>query len=263
MASLLSEFNSNQKIYLYWIFIYSYKSNQIPKEFIENNLYLFSFSYYTLYNNRALWVFISDRQLDLNNDDDLDIILKKYKLSNVKSLSELNINSNTNIICLEIDHKKYKKFKQHNFLLFYSSKNLPFYIENKQLNESFGIPQNKQLMSKLKIHIDHLGQITTKITLNKVFRFLFQDLFESIIISETKLVDFEKDRDRMFNDYIKRSNETFNQLLESIKQSELEDSNNDLSDNSEDDGYDTDDSHLSWYSYCKKYGVPTKEKTIE
>ena len=99
MSDLIKKFNTSKNIYLYWIFLYSYDSKQLANELNDTSIYIFPFSYYTLYDNRALWVYYSDRPLDLTTDEDLDLILKKYRLSNVKSMSELNISSNTNIIC--------------------------------------------------------------------------------------------------------------------------------------------------------------------
>lgn len=273
MSDLIQKFNTNKKIHFYWIFLYAYDSKQFTQERMENNIYIFPFSYYTIYNNRALWVFYSDRQLDLNSDDDLDLILKKFRISNVKSMSELNINSNTNIICFEIENRDYKRFKRHTNLLFYTSKHSPSYYINQSeyLNSDEDyvmVPNNTDLLAKLKIHLPNLGIVTTKVVLNKVFSFLFNDLFETMLtnVVVSKKEDREEERQRMLDKYLEKSRESIREMLEAIKEKNKEQEVSDYETEEEEedeDGYDTDDSHLSWYSYCKKYGMPTKEKVIE
>ena len=265
---LLQKFNTTQKSFFYWIFLYSYNYEQLPKELDSKSIYIFPFSYYTLYDNRALWMFVSDRQLDFTSDEDLDIILKKYRLSNVKSMSELNINNNTSIVCFEIANKPTKRFKRHNQLLFYTSQHPPSYYnrDSNFIDEEdhyVMVPTNSILNTKMKIHIPKLGIITTKVSLNRIFKFLFNELFENVL--NKKYIDEEDEiqrRDKMMNEYLKKSRESIKKLLETIQAKDNSNAES-SSEEDEDDGYDTDDSHLSWYSYCKKYGIPTKEKIIQ
>ncbi len=266
MDTLVTKLNTCKNIYNYWIFIYTYNPNDIPSKLSKDSIYVFSFSYYSLYKNRGLFVYTSDRQLDLSQDDDLELVLKKFRLNNIKSISELNINSNISIICFEVDYKKSKRFQRNDNLLFYTSKNEPSYYinRNEYIDEEYSImvPNNYlSLNTKLKLHIPKVGLITTKVTLNRVFKFLFSSLFEEILNKKIDS-DSEKKQD-YFEEYRKNSKDSIGKLLESIKK--INDSEEEEEEEEEDDeeGYDSDDSGLSWYSYCKKYGVPTKEKVID
>lgn len=268
MTDLPKKLNASKDIHLYWILLYSYDHDSIPKEMDDSSIYIFPFSYYTQYSNRAIWVFHSERQLDLGTDEDLDLILKKFRISNVKSMSELNINFNTNIICLEIDNNNHKRYKRHSHLLFYTSKHSPSYFINKseyldQEDCYSVVPQNTDLNSKIKIHLSHLGIISTKIVLNKIFSFLFSELFQTLLSFNTNnpktICDVETDS--KVKEYFENNSCSIQSLLESLgTKKQLKDENEDSENES---GYDTDDSNISWYSYCKKYGIPSQEKMIE
>lgn len=211
MSNLLTILNTSKKIFNYWIFLYSYNSSSIPKVLDKSTIYIFPFSFYTLFKNRAICNFMSDRPLDLNNDSDLDMILKKYRISNVRSLSEMKLNETTNIICLEIENKNYKRYIKNNYTFFYTYKNKPsYYISKTELlnnDDILYVPQNKDLLEKLKIHISNLGMVTTKVVLNRVFTFLFDELFETTLNKEIIK------KDSIANDFIEKSYSHFKQAL--------------------------------------------------
>ena len=235
---------------IYWIYIYSYKEVvNLPKD----KIILFTQSVYTPFKNRALPSMILERPLDLSSDEDLDIILDKYKLNHVKSVSEMVVSKNTNIIAIEVDEKfdksnsefchrqnnkkPVKSFVKHTTFYYFSAYRSPeYYTERKVLDghpETF-IRANTRLFLKLKVNIGRF-LVTTNVIVKKVFTFLFKDYFEGLLGSNiTKL----KKELRMIKD------------REYTSGSESE---------SDVDLNDIDDDKLSYYSYCIKHSIKTIE----
>ncbi len=236
MKDIVEKFNRLQT-YTYWIFLYTANASIIPNSLSPNKIYIFPFSYFTQKKNGALSIYYSDRPLDFSTDDDLDLILKYYKLPTVQSISECNINKTTSILCLELQNKNHKQFFRHNYLFSYTSKNPPsYYIDKEEFlednDDNIMIPNNMHLKRKIILDLPKIGIVRTKIVLNRIFTFLFNDLFETIV-NNSQIQNKEK----------------------RILRVEEEDTSSLDSDCSN-------DSDLSWYSYCVKYGVPTKQKTV-
>ncbi len=190
-------------------------------------------------------MFSSERQLDLNSDEDLDTILNQFHLTGVQSVSECNINPNTSIVCLELQNRNFKRFVRHDHMFFFTRQNPPsYYIDRCEFLEgtqdNIMVPDNNQLKTKLKVHIPRLGIMTTKIVLNRIFAFLFNELFETIIGKTGENGDGEGEEDIRVVD----------RKLEQHSDYEEESDTSSTS------------SGMSWYSYCKKHGLPTKQKDI-
>jgi hypothetical protein len=230
MNSTVSALNKTPR-HIYWIYIYSYKEVVgLP----EDKILLFTQSFYTPFKNRALPSIILEKPLDLSSDDDLDIVLAKYKLNHVKSVSEMTVSANTNIIAIEVDDKKpVKPFIKHTTFYYFSAYRSPdYYTERKLLDEhpEIYIPSNRKLFLKLKVNIGRFV-VTTNVIVKKLFTFLFKDYFDSLL--ESNITKLEKKlRTIKDRDYSSES------------ESEL-------------DINDIDDDQLSYYSYCIKHNIKT------
>jgi hypothetical protein len=232
MDSTISKLNKTPR-YIYWIYIYSYKEVvDLPKD----KILLFTLSFYTPFKNRALPSMILDKALDLSSDDDLDIVLAKYKLNHVKSVSEMVVSNNTNIIAIEVDDKKpVKSFVKHTTFYYFSAYRSPdYYTERKLLDEhpETYIPANTRLFLKIKVNIGRF-LVTTNVIVKKLFTFLFKDYFDGLL--ESNRTKLEKEL-RMIKD---------------------RDYGSESETDSEVDLNDIDDDKLSYYSYCIKHNIKT------
>jgi hypothetical protein len=221
--------NETSNVKIYWIFIYAYTDKLDKAPLANDKILLFPLSIYTPFQNMALPTLIlgENESLDLSTDEDLDIILNKFNIKGVNSVSEMVINKNTNLVSIEIHTKNgLKGYCCHNNLFFYTVYNTPEYYINHTKEESIPhIPSNKHLLRKIKISIGSKCLVNTNVTLKTIFSFIFKDYFESIM----KKIELTK---------IQR---TFKQNPEDEQ--------------SISDGYETDDSDLSLYSYNLKYNI--------
>ena len=217
---------SNAKIY--WIFIYSYLDKLDKKPLPKDKILLFPLSIYTPFKNMALPTLIlgENESLDLSTDEDLDIVLKKFNIKHVNSVSEMVINKNTNLIAIEIS-KKLKNYYCHNNIFFYTAYNRPEHYINLVNDEK--MLTNKHLLRKMKINIGSKCIVNTNVTLKTIFSFIFNVYFETVIT------------DKEPNNSVHRT------FTESEEHSDLE----------ENDGYETSDSDLSLYSYNQRYNIKT------
>jgi hypothetical protein len=179
---------------------------------------------------------ILDKALDLSSDEDLDIVLAKYKLNHVKSVSEMVVSNNTNIIAIEVDDKKPVKslVKNTTFYYFSAYRSPEYYTERKLMdtNPITYVPANTRLFLKLKVNIGRF-LVTTNVIVKKLFTFLFKDYFDGLL--ETNITKLEKEARIITNrDY------------DSESESDLE-----LS--------EIDDDQLSYTSYCIKHNIKNIE----
>jgi hypothetical protein len=232
MDSTISKLNKTPR-YIYWIYIYSYKEvSELPKD----KILLFTLSFYTPFKNRALPSMILDKALDLSSDDDLDIVLAKYKLNHVKSVSEMVVSNNTNIIAIEVDDKKLVKslVKNTTFYYFSAYRSPEYYIERKLMdgeNSITYVPANTRLFLKLKVNIGRF-LVTTNVIVKKLFTFLFKDYFDGLL--EKNTTKLEKEARMIRNDYYSDSEED-------VELNEI------------------DDDQLSYTSYCIKHNIKNIE----
>ena len=233
MDSTISKLNKTPR-YIYWIYIYSYKEvTELP----EDKILLFTLSFYTPFKNRALPSMILDKALDLSSDEDLDIVLAKYKLNHVKSVSEMVVSKNTNIIAIEVDDKKpVKSLIKHTTMYYFSAYRSPdYYIERKLMegeNAVTYVPANTRLFLKIKVNIGRF-LVTTNVIVKKLFTFLFKDYFDGLL--EKNITKLQKE-ERMIQ----------NRDYSSDEESEVE-----LS--------EIDDDQLSYTSYCIKHNIKNIE----
>jgi hypothetical protein len=215
MASTLHAKLNNLKYQkIYWIFLYSYSDN-IKRELPIDKILLFPVTIYTKSKKSLLPTIIVEKKLNLDDDDDLDMIISHFKLNYVRSVSEMVISENTNLIAIQIDSsKRLKGYYSDNQLFFYSVDKSPVnYIHKDGL-------KNTSLLGKIKVSIGSKNIVSTNVTLERVFRFIFKDHFEAVIVNKESLI------------------------------------NKDLED--DEDGYDTDattDSQISLYSYNRKHNI--------
>jgi hypothetical protein len=225
--ALSTTLNKTNSLKIYWIFLYSYNDN-VTKELPVDKILLFPVTYYTKTKNGSLPTLMLQKALNLDEDEDLDMIISKFKLNYVRTVSEMVISHNTNLIAIQIDRsKKLKGYVKNNNIYFYT-------IDNPPENYIYDGPlKNKLLLNTIKVSVGSKFIVSTNVTLEQVFRFVFKDHFEAIIQKcETSSPT--------------RSKETFINKDRDIEESE------------ESDGYDTDattDSELSLYSYNKKYNI--------
>lgn len=229
MDSTISTLNKSCR-FIYWIYIYSYKEVVNPS---EDMIQLFMLSNYTPFKNRALPSMILEKSLDLSTDEDLDIVLNHFKLKFVKSVSEMAVSKNTNLIAIEIDHNKpLKGFLKNTTHYFFSAHYPPhYYTERKPLdnNPSIFVPANPRLFIKLKVNIGRF-LVTTNVIAKKVFEFLFNDYFDTVLLKKIP----EKTMQRIVNkDYLSDSES------EEVDLSKIN------------------DDELSYDSYCKKHHIKT------
>lgn len=222
MASKLhANLNNLKSQKIYWLFLYSYTDN-ITRELPIDKILLFPVKIYTKSKKGSLPTIIVERPLNLDSDDDLDMLIKNFKLNYVRSVSEMVISENTNLIAIQIDSsKKLKGYYSNNQIFFYSIDKSPVnYIHKNGL-------KNTSLSEKIKVSIGIKNIVSTNVTLERVFNFIFKDHFEAVI----KQIDISVDKESLIN-------------------KDVEDD--------EEDGYDTDattDSQLSLYSYNRKHNI--------
>jgi len=249
MNSTISKLNKTPR-YIYWIYIYSYKEvNELPKD----KILLFTLSFYTPFKNRALPSMILDKALDLSSDEDLDIILAKYKLNHVKSVSEMVVSNNTNIIAIEVDDKfdksnsafcnrqndkkPVKSFVKNTTFYYFSAYRSPEYYTERKLmdtNPITYVPANTRLFLKLKVNIGRF-LVTTNVIVKKLFTFLFKDYFDGLL--ETNITKLEKEARMIRN----RDYDSDSDSEEDIELNEI------------------DDDQLSYTSYCIKHNIKNIE----
>lgn len=219
--------NKSQTLNIYWLFLYSY-SDDMTKVLPDDKILLFPLSLYTM-KNGVLPALMTEKKLDLDSDDDLDMIISKFKLNYVRSVSEMVISKNTNLIAIQIDSsKKLKGYTKQNQIYFYTLDKSPM--------ESIydGRLRNNHLLNNIRISIGSRNIVNTNVTLERIFKFLFKDHFEAISnFNTTKALD-----DNPF------------EYKRKIVKEDLEEVDS--------DGYDSDsttDSNLSLYSYNRKYNI--------
>ncbi len=223
--TLSNALNNSKSLKIYWLFLYSY-SDTVTKAVPCEKILLFPLSLYTV-KNGALPAFMTEKKLDLDSDDDLDMIITKFKLNYVRSLSEMIISKNTNLIAMQIDgSKKLKGYTKQNQLYFYTLDRSPM----ESIYE--GRLKNEHLLQSICVSIGSKNIINTNVTLKRIFEFLFKDHFEAIC---------------NFNNTI---NETISrEMCRKVINKDTEDI---------EDGYDSDsttDSKLSLYSYNRKHNI--------
>ena len=224
-STVISALNNSTSVKIYWIFLYSYSSD-FSKTLPSDKILLFPLSVYTC-KNGAIPTLVSERTLDLDSDNDLDYIINKMKLNYVRSVSEMVVSKNTNMVAIQIDScKKLKGYKKDNQIYFYTLDNSPLEcIHEGQL-------KNKHLLRKIRISIGSRNIINTNVTYEKIFTFLFKEHVETVHNFNNTKINHIVSRD-MFRAVTK-------------DKAELE------------DGYDSDsttDSQLSFFSYNKKHNI--------
>ena len=225
-TTLTKSLNTSKSLNIYWLFLYSY-SDDITKTFPSDKILLFPISIYTN-KNGALPAFMTEKKLDLDSDNDLDMIINKFKLNYVRSVSEMVISKNTNLIAIQIhSSKKLKGYTKENQIYFYTLDKSPMESIN------VGSLKNKHLLYNVSVSIGSRNIVNTNVTLERIFRFLFKEHFESI-------TNFNTNKNETIpRDMCKRK----------IVKEEIEEI---------EDGYDSDsttDSKLSLYSYNRKYNI--------
>ena len=223
MGSITDALNHSQTLKIYWLFLYSYSEN-VTKVLPDDKILLFPLSVYTK-RHGSLPAFMTEKKLDLDSDDDLDMIITKFRLNYVRSVSEMVISKNTNIIAIQIDSSKtLKGYRKQNQLYFYTLDKSPLDCIHE------GTLTNKHLLRCVSVSIGSRNIVNTNVTLKQIFEFLFKDHFET-------LYNFNNNR----NDIINRE-----MCKRIISKEDLE------------DGYNSDsttDSKLSLYSYNRKHNI--------
>jgi hypothetical protein len=197
---------------------------------------------------------ILDKALDLSSDEDLDIVLAKYKLNHVKSVSEMVVSNNTNIIAIEVDDKfdksnlafchrqndkkLVKSFVKNTTFYYFSAYRSPEYYTERKLMEGENavtyVPANTRLFLKLKVNIGRF-LVTTNVIVKKLFTFLFKDYFDGLL--EANITKLEKEL-RIIK------NRDYDSDSDSESQLELS---------------EIDDDQLSYTSYCIKHNIKNIE----
>jgi len=217
---------------IYWVLVYSYNDSFVQTPLSKERILLFPFMLYTPYANRTLPAFVSEQPLDLSSDEDLDMILNRYSLKHVQSVSEMVISQNTNLIALEVDRtKEIKGWSKNSSFYYYSAFNPPdYYIgTDEYLENGVKIPNNPRLLLKVNVFLGRFI-IKTSVTMKQIISFLFRDYFDNRL-EKRESVD-----------------PIYRRLLED------QDSEAD-SDTESEKSRETTDSRLSYYSYCKKYNI--------
>ena len=160
----VAKLNDSDNVKIYWIFIYSYLDKLDKTPLPKDKILLFPLNIYTPFKNMALPTLVvgRDESLDLSTDEDLDIILKKFNITGVNSVSEMVINKNTNLVAIEIS-KPLKKYYCHNNIFFYTAYNRPENYIN--VNQDEKMLTNKHLLRKMKINIGSKCVVNTNFTL--------------------------------------------------------------------------------------------------
>lgn len=220
--------NKSQSLKIYWLFLYSYSDN-VAKMLPNDKILLFPLSLYTI-KNGLLPAFMTEKKLDLDSDEDLDMIITKFKLNYVRSVSEMVISKNTNLIAIQIDSSKVLKgYNKQNQIYFYTLDKSPMdSIYNGHL-------KNTHLLYNISVSIGSRNRIITNVTLEIIFKFLFKEHFEAI------------------SNFNNTNNETISR--EMYKRKIVKE---DIEESEDKDGYESDsttDSNLSLYSYNRKYNI--------
>jgi hypothetical protein len=241
-STTVSRLNKSGSVHIYWIFIYSYNSNpSLPLP--TDKILVFPLNYYTPFQNRGLPTLVVKQPLDFSEDADLDLVLNKFNIKNVKSISEMTVSRNTNLLAVEIDPKAGPKgYQRHTHLFFYTATHTPdFYINGGMFNGK-AMLKNHELLRKIKVNIGSKFLVTTSVMLGQIFNFIFKDHFEHIMnvkeapeTKEVKVIELT----------------TFQLRLKEKGIVQDEDEEGD----EEGDGYDTDDSQMSLYSYNKRHNI--------
>lgn len=228
MGSTINALNNSQTLKIYWLFLYSYSDN-VTKPLPSDKILLFPLSLYTV-KRGSLLAFMSEKTLDMDTDEDLDMIITKFKLNYVRSVSEMVVSKTTNLIAIQIDsNKKLKGYTKQNQIYFYTLDRTPM----ESINE--GILTNKHLLNNIVVSIGSRNIINTNVTMEKIFNFLFKEHFEVI-------ANFNSTRNEIVSrEMCKRFVDKDKEDLEDVEDLE--------------DGYSTTDSELSLYSYNKKYNI--------
>jgi hypothetical protein len=242
--NILEFYNNSNCSFRYWIFPYSLsKSKFDPNEPLDKDkIHIFPFSFYTKYKSRGLSTMILDKRLDLNIDEDLEYIINRFHLKDVISVSEYSVDSQNIVVCLELENRYYKNLQKHIHILFHTYNTSPSsfisstnILHDELISEDIVyIPNNTVLSSKIKLDIYDKYIITTNLILDKIFRFLTDSIFEEKSQSTLCIQYDNSDNTYVYDDYS----------------------------GSEYDSDDSSDSRLSMYSYCKKYNLQMKLKTI-
>jgi hypothetical protein len=232
MSSITNALNNSQSLKIYWLFLYSYSDN-VTKALPDDKIILFPLSVYTK-KHGALLAFMTEKKLDLDSDDDLDMIITKFRLNYVRSVSEMIISKNTNLIAIQIDSSKILKgYMKQNQLYFYT-------LDKSPLESIYeGRLTNRHLLESIKVSIGNRNIVNTNVTLKQIFEFLFKDHFEAVF-------NFNDAKDTTI------SREMFRKLIS--KDRDIEELNKE----NVEDGYSSDsttDSKLSLYSYNKKHNI--------
>ena len=234
MSISINSLNSTKNFKIYWIFIYSYRNDLTKSSLPIDKILLFPLSLYTPFKNRALHTLIVRESLDLDSDIDLNFVLDKFNIKYVNSISEMEITHNTHLLAIEIDNtKSVKSYERHLDIFFYTLNGPPEkYISIDNETNIKHVPKNKNLLRKLKINIGNNLIVNTNVTMNSVVKFIFKDYFENLLSKSKTVIEMPSFLDQRFKD--RKTNED---------------------EETEEDGYDTDDSQLSYYSYNLKHNI--------
>jgi hypothetical protein len=222
----------------------------------------------------------------LNSDDDLTLVINKFKIptGRILSVSELNVGKNTNVICFEFKNRTLKKFIQNKLTFFYTVHNKPTYyidkVEYLDDDEQIMIPNNRYLLSKIKIHLENVGCVKTRVPLVKIFSFLFDELFETKLGDPGSFIEKKAEYSNLKNQELicmfaemAKKRKLDNEILSESSVGSIKEKNSTASEKastssktsssdsescpSDSESCCSDDSQMSFYSYQKKYGLPT------
>lgn len=230
-TKVVDSLNSSTTLHIYWLFLYSY-SEDVTKVLPNDKILLFPLSLYTM-KNGVLPAFMTEKKLDLDSDNDLDMIITRFKLNYVRSVSEMVISKNTNLVAIQIDcSKKLKGYSRQNQIYFYTLDKSPM----ESIYE--GRLKNSHLLSKVRVSIGSRNIVNTNVTLERIFKFLFKSHFDAV---------------NNFN-----NNTTDETITHCILKKKIDKRDKEDVENLEEDGYSSDsttDSQLSLYSYNKKHNI--------
>jgi hypothetical protein len=183
VSNLTIQLNKVKSLKIYWLFLYSYTDN-VKRELPIDKILLFPLRIYTKSKNGSLPTIMVEKPLNLDNDSDLDMLIQKFGLNYVRSVSEMVISENTNLIAIQIDSSKtLRGYHSTNQLFFYSVDTSPEnYIRNDGL-------KNTSLSEKIKVSIGIKNIVSTSVTLGRIFSFIFKDHFEVVIVDKESLIN--------------------------------------------------------------------------
>ena len=182
-SNLTTRLNSVKSLKIYWLFLYSYTDN-LKRELPIDKILLFPVRVYTKSKSGSLPTIMVEKPLNLDNDNDLDMLIKKFGLNYVRSVSEMVISENTNLIAIQIDSSKaLRGYHSTNRLFFYSVDKSPEHYVNDD-----GL-KNTSLSEKIKVSIGIKNVVSTNVTLGRIFSFMFKDHFEAVIVDKECLIN--------------------------------------------------------------------------